>query len=66
MKVVATDNLARDYVADMLIKENVTKEEGENIAKEHNDKILDEDHSGYYYIVVDDDYRLCRGMEDLV
>lgn len=64
MKVVGTDNFARENVADILIAENVTQEEGARIVAEHNSP--SENFDGRWYILVDDDYRLWRGMADLV
>lgn len=64
MKVVSVDNFNRESVADELIKENVSKEEGERIVKEQNDKM--NPNSSDCYVLKEDNYRLWRGMEDLV
>ena len=63
MKVISTDNLDRETVADKLIVENVTIEQGKAIVDE-----LNKYGPRYekWYEVVKDDYELSRGMEDLV
>lgn len=63
MKVIGTDNYDRDGIPDVLVAENMTPEEAEAKADRMNVE------SGYrdtYYKAVPDDYRLSRGMEDLV
>lgn len=64
MKIVAVDNFARESVADILIKENVSKEEGEKIVAEQNYGMGDNDPR--YYVLKEDDYKLWRGMEELI
>ena len=61
MKVIGTDNYNRDYVADILVAKNVTKEEGERIVDERNAR-----GGSYWHILVEDNYRLSRGMADCV
>ena len=64
MKVVAVDNYAREDVADLLIAESVSNDEAHRLAKEYNDK--QGPHPYRWAIITEDDYRLSRGMEDLV
>ncbi len=57
MKVIAVDNFNREYVSDFLIKENVTKEDGEKIVGDYyNNKISE--YSSWFYKLVEDDYKL--------
>ena len=66
MKIVGMDNYNRESIADKLHSEGYkTKEEAQAICDQLN--AGDEgNRDGYYYQVVGDDYRLWRGMEDLV
>ncbi len=63
-KIVGVDSLARETIADTLVTTVRSKDTADKIAK-----LLNED-SGpdpyYWYIVCDGDYRLSRGMEDLI
>jgi hypothetical protein len=65
MKIVAIDNLAREWVADTLIAENVDQVYAQFLVD-----CLNEEYSGemsnIWYVVKEDDYRLSRGMEDLI
>jgi hypothetical protein len=69
-KIIGTDNLNRESVADILIEDGL-KSHAE--AKEKCDAMNAESGimngpavSGTWYTVVAHDYRLSRGMEDLV
>jgi len=62
MKVIGTDNYARDHIADVLVQDDLSDEEARRLAESLNDT---RDLSTWY-LVVPDDYRLSRGMEDLV
>lgn len=62
MKVIGTDNFARDSVADILVETGLDKEDAEHLASELNDG----DGHAYWYLAVDDDYKLWRGMAGLV
>lgn len=55
-KVVLVDNYDRDYVADKLLRDNLTEEQAIAVAKEYNDKYPD-DHS-WFAVVRDDLYEL--------
>lgn len=66
MKIVGVDNHARESVADILICENVNPEMADKLADLLNKDSKVGDMSGTYYRAVKDDYRLSRGMEDLV
>lgn len=66
MKIVCTDNYARDTVADRLVAEGV-KHEGEALAMAAGlNGAFGGENSPNYYKAVPDDYRLWRGMEELV
>lgn len=58
MKVVAVDNFDTELIDDILIKDNLTKEEADKIVKEHNDKM--HEHSARYYRAVEDNYKLYK------
>lgn len=63
MKIIATDNLARESVADRLVADNISdKREGELMVDALNSCRRGED----WYVLVADNYRLSRGMEDLL
>lgn len=68
MKIIRIDNFAREHVADVLIAENVSQYHGRRIVDLLNkteDKIFN-GNSEDYYKLVDNDYKLWRGMEELV
>lgn len=67
MKIIGTDNLARETVADHLVAENIRSLEFATImCKAINDLYCKSDDSPTFYRVVEDGYRLSRGMEDLI
>lgn len=67
MKIVAVDNFADEAVADLLVAENISnKSYAEVMAKALNDRYCRGDYAPRYYVVKEDEYRLSRGMEDLV
>lgn len=63
MKVICTDNYARESVADRLVAEGLTEEQA---AAKVGDLNVTNRNSNDWYRAVSDDYRLSRGMEDLV
>lgn len=63
MKVIGTDNLNRDSVADILVRDEMNPQAAQAMADELNE---DADNPQFWYMAVADDYRLKRGMEDLV
>ena len=64
MKIIATDSYARESVADILMAENVSERHAKMIEKSLQDtQPMGDDR---WFIAVTDDYRLSRGMEDLV
>lgn len=65
MKVVDVDMFARESVADILIAENLSSQDASAMVGELN-RNRTEDNSDRWARVVKDDYRLSRGMEDLV
>lgn len=58
MKIIGMDNLNRDNVNDILICENIQVSYINSIIKILNDKI--DNHHGYYYKAVKDDYKLYK------
>jgi hypothetical protein len=61
MKIIQTDNYCRESVADILIAENVNKYYGKIIIK-----FLNKNSNNSYFILEKDDYRLSRGLADLI
>lgn len=55
-KVIKVDNFNRESVSDVLVKDNVSEEEGDNICKEKNKDCSDT--SEWYYMCVSADYEL--------
>lgn len=67
MKIVGTDNHARETVADILWLDNISVTERE-LAQRVCDKLNEHlgDGPGHFYTLKPDNYRLSRGMEDLI
>ena len=63
MKLIQVDGYQRDTVADVLLVSGLNKEEG-LIVLEACIKAWGSD--SIWFRLVEDDYRLCRSMEDLV
>lgn len=61
MKIIQVDNYCRDSVADVLIAENVNEYFGNIIVD-----LLNEKQTNQYFILENDDYRLSKGLEDLI
>lgn len=67
MKIVAVDNYGSEAVADLLVAENITnKSYAEVMVKALNNKYCANDYAARHYVIKEDDYRLSRGMEDLI
>lgn len=64
MKIIKVDNFGRESIADSLIADNVNEYWGKKIILFLLDELHDD--SPYYFNLVDDDYVLWRGMEELV
>ena len=64
MKVIGTSNFADESVADVLVEEDLSDREAEDMADAMNAKEGNDSH--YYYQAVEDNARLWRGMEELV
>lgn len=62
MKIIATDNYNRDHIADFLVCENVK----ENFVKHIVEGLNALELANWFFRAVPDDYRLSRGMEDLI
>lgn len=66
MKIICTDNFARESIADRLVVEGI-EHEGEAIAMSNGlNQAFGGENSPNYYTAVPDNYRLWRGMEELV
>jgi hypothetical protein len=63
MKVILVDNYARDHIPDKLLASFLTKEDAELLANNYNDESRDDE---LWAVVVEDNHKLSRGMEDLV
>ncbi len=62
MKVIAMDNLNRDYYPERLITVSISEDEAKRVAE-----VLNSIHSSEYYSVVEDDYTLdLQSMYDVV
>jgi len=64
MKVVLTSNWDNESIAEITLAENLDIIQAEQKAEEYNASTTD--NSTYYAVVKPDDYRLWRGMADLV
>ena len=64
MKVILIDNLNREYIEDNLLKDNLSESEARKMADDYN-----KSHGpcwDWFAKVVPADYRLSRGIADLV
>lgn len=67
MKIIGTDNYARETIADFLVAENIkNKEFAELMCKALNEKYCNNDYAITFYKVVEDDFKLSKGMADFV
>jgi hypothetical protein len=64
MKVIGVDNFARESVPDILVQDEMNPEAAASLASRMNEEGGDK--ANRWYIAVEDNYRLSRGMEDLV
>lgn len=64
MKIIAIDNFDRGTIPDMLIAENVHKTIGKRIVDFLNDG--EGNDSETYYMLVEDNHREYRGLEELI
>lgn len=65
LKIIIKDNFDRDIFAEEVIAENVNEYLGKELVGEWNNKHW-HDYSSYYLELVDDDYKLYNGYEDLM
>lgn len=63
MKIIQVDGYGRDSEPDVLMISNVSQEQGEKLLEDMK-QIFGSD--SIWFQLVDDDYVLSRGMEDLV
>lgn len=67
MKIVGVDNYANESVADLLVAENISNRSFADVmCKALNDKYCIGEGAPRFYQVMEDNYILSRGMEDLV
>ena len=66
MKIILTDNFGRETIRERLLYEHLHPWIAQWMLAEIRRPFEDVFNSDYYPIVVEDDYRLWRGMEDLV
>lgn len=70
MKIIGTDTLARETVADKLLISDIPNTDYNRLRAKSFcnwlNKFTCDELGGTYYRVVDNDYRLSRGMEDLI
>lgn len=64
MKVILIDNFDREYIEDRLLKDNLTEFEAKKTADDYNKSYSQ--NWDWFAKAVPDDYRLSRGMADLV
>jgi hypothetical protein len=62
-KIIMMDNYNREMVADILVCENVNDRFGKRIVECLNENRKNDDE---FFQTVEDDYRLSRGLEDLI
>lgn len=65
MKIIAVDNFNRETVADHLVADNIRSEREGKIMLDALRATCDE-HGHTWYRLVENDYRLSRGMADIV
>lgn len=59
MKIIATQNQAKETVSDVLVADRIThKEYGETMVRGLNDRYCTSDSSYWFYKLVEDDYKL--------
>lgn len=66
MKIICVDNFARETVADTLVAEGITSKEYAECMLNALIAKYSYDSSPYWYRIVEDDYRLWKGMEEFV
>jgi hypothetical protein len=64
MKVIATSNHGKETIAEVLMKDHLTKAEAHDLADRLNEGATDD--TEMWHVAVPDDHRLWRGMEELV
>jgi hypothetical protein len=66
MKIIESDNFARESVADHLVADNITSEAYAIVMRDALQAKFGGENSQSYFQVKPDDYVLWRGMEELV
>lgn len=65
MKIITKDNFDRDLFIEMVVAENVNEVMGKQLVEQWNNKYWN-DNSDFYLKLVEDDYKLYNGYEDLL
>lgn len=66
MKIIESDNFGRESVADFVVAEGIKSEAYAKVMCEALQAKYGGEHSQSFFQVQPDDYRLWRGMEELV
>ncbi|MCA1021545.1 hypothetical protein [Halobacillus litoralis] len=64
MKIINKDNFGRETEPDYLVAENVNERNGKRIVWLLNQD--EPENTPNYYVLVEDDYRLSKGLEDFI
>ena len=64
-KLILVDNFNREYIADVLVEDNLDVKEANEKANKYNDEHRNMNWD-WFAKVVPDDYKLWRGMEELI
>ena len=64
-KLILVDNFNREHIADVLVEDNLDEKEANERANKYNDEHRNMSWN-WFAKTVSDDYKLWRGMEELV
>ena len=64
-KLILIDNFNREHIADVLVEDNLDEEEANVKANKYNDEHRNMN-CDWFAKAVSDDYKLWRGMEELI
>lgn len=64
-KLILVDNFNREHIADVLVEDNLDEKEANERANKYNDEHRNSNWN-WFAKAVSDDYKLWRGMEDLI
>lgn len=63
-KVVLVDNLNREHIEDKLLEDGLTNEQADSVANSYNEE--HNAHNGWWARAVSDEYKLWRGIAELI